>query len=83
MSPSTNTRSVPTPPTETIDIVPPIPPITDYITRSDLYDTIKHIHTNMKSYIEKNYINMKSMNDHIDSMLATPIGTSVKTNNQK
>ena len=36
----------------------------------------------MKAYIDKNDTNMKSMNDHIASMLATLIDTSVKTNKQ-
>ena len=41
MSPSTNTRSVPTPPIKKIAIVTPTPPITPYPKISELEDTIK------------------------------------------
>ena len=34
----------------------------------------------MKAYIDKTNTNMKSMNDHIASMLATIIDTSVNKN---
>ena len=45
-------------------------------------DTIKYIHTDMKSYIDKNETTMKAMNDHITSMLATLIDTNFNTKNQ-
>ena len=82
MSPSIDPRSSLTSPIETIDIVPPIPPIKPYITIPGHNYTIKYIHTYMKAYHDKTDTNIKSMNDHITSMLETHIDKSVKTNNQ-
>ena len=62
MFPSTNTCSGPTSLIETIDIVPPNPHMTPYIKISDLDYTIKYIHADMKSYIDKTDTNIKSMN---------------------
>ena len=82
MSPSTNTRSGPTAPIETIALVPTTLPITLYITRSEMDNTIKYIHPDMKAYIDKTYTKMKGMNDHIAYMLAKIIDTSVNQNKQ-
>ena len=79
---STNTRSVLTYPIETIFIVPPTPTIKPYLKKSDLNDTKKYIHTDMKAYHEKTDTNIKCMNYHIAYILATPIDTIVKKNKQ-
>ena len=80
--PSTNTRSGLKARIETIDIFPTNLPITTYLSISDLDDTIKYIHTDIKAFNDNIHTDVKAMNDHIAYMLSTIIDTSVKTNNQ-
>ena len=79
ISPSTNTRSGPKCLFETSAVVPITPPTTPYQTISDLDNTIKYIHTDIKSFKDNNNTDIKSMNNPINTMLATLIDTSVKT----
>ena len=60
MSPSTNTQYIPTSSITKLVIVPPNSP---YITQSDLDNTFKYIHTNIKAYI-------KAINYKITALLA-------------
>ena len=50
MSPSTNTRSVPTDPITTLAV---FPYTSSYLTQYDLENTVKHTHTDIKEILAK------------------------------
>ena len=76
MYPSTNTQSSPTAYIETLDIVPLNPPASPYITKSDLHNTVKYIHTDIK-------YDFKATNNNIYSILATLADTHNKQKEQE
>ena len=82
MYPSTNTRSDPTDPIETIAIVPTTLNITPYLTIYDLEDTIKYIHTYIKEFNHIIHTDKRYTNDQIASMITTIIDTSINTHKQ-
>ena len=71
MYPSTNTQSSPTAYIEILDIVPPTPPASPYITKSYLHNTVNYINTDIK-------YDFKATNNNIYAILETLVDTHNK-----
>ena len=83
MSPSTNTRSIPTSSIETLDNVLLRPPNSPYLKKPGLDNTIKYIYNDIKAFHNNIHTDIKAMNRIIAATLATPIDTSYKKNKQE
>ena len=70
MYPSTNILSIPTASIETLDIVPPTPPASPDIKKSDLNNTVNYIHTDIKSDLKANNNNITAINNNTYDILA-------------
>ena len=78
MSLSKNTLSVPTSSIETHDIVPTTHPLSSYITKSDLDNTLNYIHTDIKASFKATNNNIVAINDNIAAMIVKTIQTNYK-----
>ena len=82
MSPSTIKLSVPTESITILDIVPPTPPTSPYITQYELKNTVKYIHTSIKYLNENINTAIKAINNNITAMLAKIIDKTYKQDKQ-